>query len=136
MVGAWRSLASLARWGYLAIVAAAMVVLSAPALAQTLTVGIALETTSIDPHFHVYPSNLQIAHQIFDPLVRQDEMQRLLPGLAVSWRPIGDTVWELKLRQGVRFHDGSPFTAADVAFSLDRSRRVPNAPTSFGIYTS
>lgn len=134
MVVTWRGLASLARRGCLALIAAAG--LSTAVLAQTLTVGIALETTSVDPHYHVYPSNLQIAHQIFDPLVRQDEAQRLLPGLAVSWQPIDDTWWEFKLREGVRFHDGSPFTAADVAFSLDRSRRVPNAPTSFGIYTS
>jgi peptide/nickel transport system substrate-binding protein len=117
----------------LVLIAAAV---AAPGQAQTLTVGLALETSSIDPHYQVYPGNLQVSHQIFEQLVRQDERQRLVPGLALSWQPVGDTLWEFKLRQGVRFHDGSPFTAADVAFSLDRAPQVPNAPSSFGIYTN
>lgn len=106
-----------------------------PAMAQTLTIGIANEPNAIDPHFHVLAHNIQVTRQIFEPLILQDELQRPTPGLAVSWSPISDTVWEFRLRQGVTFQDGSPFTADDVAFTLERAPNVPNSPNSFGIYT-
>jgi ABC-type dipeptide transport system, periplasmic component len=42
------------------------------------------------------------------------------PNLAVSWKTIDDTTWEVKLRQGVKFHDGTPFTAKDVKATFER----------------
>jgi peptide/nickel transport system substrate-binding protein len=54
-----------------------------------------------------------------------------LPGLAESWKVVGDTVWEFKLRQNVKWHDGSPFTADDVIFTFQRAPNVPNSPSSF-----
>ncbi len=49
-----------------------------------------------------------------------DENLGLKPGLATSWKPIDDTTWEFKIREGVKFHDGSELTAEDVRV-LDRS---------------
>ena len=46
------------------------------------------------------------------------------PGLAVSWRPVDDTTWEVKLRQGVKFHNGEPFDAEAVKFSFERINRA------------
>jgi len=60
---------------------------------------------------------------------------RIKPGLAESWRAVDETTWEFRLRKGVRFHDGSIFTAADVVFSLDRIPNVPNSPSPFTTYT-
>jgi peptide/nickel transport system substrate-binding protein len=60
---------------------------------------------------------------MFDRLIMPDDKQQLLPGLAVSWKPINDTTWEFKLRKGVKFHDGSPFTADDVVFACAECRR-------------
>ncbi len=52
----------------------------------------------------------------------------------MSWKTLDDTTWEFKLRQGVVFHDGSPFTADDVVFTAKRAQDVPNSPSSFGTY--
>ena len=79
--------------------------------------------TSIDPHALNVTSNNNIAEQIFDPLVRRDARLRPIPGLAESWRSLDDLTWEFRLRKNVTFHDGSPFTADDVVFSLERARR-------------
>ena len=63
----------------------------------------------MDPHFHNLGPNNAMSVHIFDRLIAQDEKQRLSPGLAVSWKPIDDLTWEFKLREGVKFHDGSDF---------------------------
>ena len=57
------------------------------------------------------------------------------PALALSWRPIDDNTWEFRLRPGVRFHDGSDFSADDVKFSIERPATVKNSPGAFTIYT-
>lgn len=107
---------------------------SAKAAAADLTIGLGAEVTSIDPHFHNLSPNSNIGKHIFDALVHQDDQQRLSPGLAVSWKALEDATWEFKLRQGVKFHDGSDFTAEDVAFTVKRAPAVPNSPSSYGIY--
>ena len=118
--------------------AAALVVVSAfspgGASAQTLTIGLGTEPTSIDPHYHNLTPNNQISHQLFSALVEQDEHQHLIPGLATSWKVINDTTWEFKLRKGVKFSDGTPFTADDVIFSMWRASNHPNAKSSFKLY--
>ncbi len=109
--------------------------LPAAVQAQTLTIGLGTEPSSIDPHYHNLGPNNQIAQHIFSRLIEQDEKQRLTPGLATSWKPINDTTWEFKLRSGVKFHDGSPFTADDVLFTMERAAAHPNAKSSFKLYT-
>jgi peptide/nickel transport system substrate-binding protein len=105
------------------------------ATAQELKVGIGSEPTSIDPMYHNLDPNNQIARHIFDTLIDQDEKQRLVPGVATSWKIVGDDTWEFKLREGVKFHDGAPLTAEDVVFSIQRAEKVPNSPSAFTIYT-
>ncbi len=111
------------------------VMAAGPALAEKLTIGIASEATAVDPHFHNLTPNNMISAHVYDALIGQDEKQRLIPGLATSWKPIDDTTWEFKLREGVTFHDGSPFTADDVVCTWERAPNVPNSPSSFGTYT-
>ena len=110
--------------------------LSAPALAgdETLTIGLNAEPSAIDPHYHNLGPNNSMSEHYFSTLVSQDEKQRLIPGLAESWKPVDDTTWEFKLRQGVKFHDGSDFTADDVMFTVKRAPNVPNSPSSFALY--
>lgn len=121
------------RW--LCAFTAAVLALASPAGAQELRVALAAEPTSIDPLYHTLNPNNQVARHIFDRLVHQDARQRLVPGLALSWKPIDDATWEFKLRPGVTFHDGAPLTADDIIFSIDRADKVPNSPASFAIYT-
>lgn len=117
-----------------ALAAALLALPVAASAAGELTIGLASEPSSIDPHFHNLTPNNAVARVMFDRLIMPDEKQQLRPGLAVSWKPINDTTWEFKLREGVKFHDGSPFTADDVVFTFQRAPNVEGSPSSFGTY--
>src|ERR1043166_6733897 len=106
------------------------------ACAADISIGLGSDVTSIDPHYHNLSPNNNIAQHIFDSLVTKDARARLIPGLAESWRSVDDLTWEFKLRKGVKFHDGSDFTAADVAFTIERAPTVPNSPPSFANQTA
>lgn len=109
---------------------------AAPALAQSLRIGISAEPSSIDPHYHNLTPNNALARHVFEPLIGQDAQQRLIPALAESWQALDDTTWEIRLRQGVRFHDGTPFTADDVLATIRRIPEVPNSPSSFAPFVA
>ncbi len=103
--------------------------------ARDISIGLQAAITSMDPHYHnLSPNNAMLRH-VFETLVKSDENQKFTPGLATSWRAIDDLTWEFKLRKNVRWHDGSPFTAEDVAFTLKRVPLVPNSPSSFATFT-
>jgi peptide/nickel transport system substrate-binding protein len=105
------------------------------AASRDVTIGVGAPITAVDPHFiTLVPNNAGTQH-IFDRLIHQDENQRLVPGLAVAWRALDNLTWEIKLREGVTFHDGAPFTADDVVFTFERVPKVVNSPASFTIYT-
>ena len=106
-----------------------------PAYGGNLAIGLGADVTAIDPHYHNLTPNSNVAAHIFDYLVLRDERQRMIPGLAESWRTVDPLTWEFKLRRGVKFHDGSPFTAADVVASIERVPTVPNSPSPFTVYT-
>ncbi|SDC19648.1 ABC transporter substrate-binding protein [Belnapia rosea] len=114
----------------------AALMFSAPAWAQTadttLNIGIGGAVTSIDPHFYNASPNNSLSLHIFDRLVERDARAQPFPGLAESWRVVSDTVWEFKLRPGVKWHDGRDFTAEDVAFTIQRAPNVPGSPGGFG----
>ena len=123
-----------ARIAALVFLAAAGTVARA-AIAADLAIGIGADVTAIDPHYHNVTPNNNVAAHIFDYLVLRDERQRTIPGLAESWRTVDPLTWEFKLRQGVKFHDGSDFTADDVVASIERVPAVPNSPSPFTAYT-
>ncbi len=101
---------------------------AAPALAQELKIAMSSEPSSADPHYHNLTPNNQIAKHVYESLVEQDETQKIIPGLAESWRIVDDTTWEFKLRPGVKFHDGSALTVEDIVFSFNRVPNVPKSP--------
>lgn len=95
-----------------------------------LAIGLSAPLTSLDPHAHSYSPNMAFAQHIFDPLILPDGHMGLTPGLATEWHS-DERGCRLTLRQGVRFHDGSPVTVDDVAASL---RRIVNdAGPRFGL---
>ena len=103
--------------------------------AADLSVGLAALATSVDPQFYVGGQNSALVRNMFDGLVNQDEKQRIVPALALSWKPLDDTTWQFELRPGVKFHDGSDFTAADVVASIKRvTLASTNSPSSFMPY--
>ncbi len=109
--------------------------LALPALAADLTIGVPITPTSMDPHYHNVSQNISPLSHVLEPLVFVEGTKDLSPALAVSWRAIDDKTWEFKLRPGVKFHDGSDFTAEDVAFTLRRVPKVPNPLASSTIFT-
>jgi peptide/nickel transport system substrate-binding protein len=83
---------------------------------------------TFDPHALVDNSTLQATLQVYEFLLDVESDYAVTPQLATAWRLISPTVWELQLRRGVRFHDGTPFTADDVTFSLERARAATSDP--------
>ena len=104
------------------------------ASADNLTVALAAEPTSMDPHYQNLTINNSFATQVYSALVLQDVNQNLIPGLAISWKPVDDNTWEFKLRSGVKFHNGAAFSAEDVVATMQRAANVPNSPSSFGTF--
>jgi peptide/nickel transport system substrate-binding protein len=86
-----------------------------------VTVGLGSDTSTMDPHMHTERMGIIINQHIFDTLLTRDlTTYQPAPHLAESARSLTPTTWELRLRKGVRFHNGEPFTAESVKFSFDR----------------
>jgi peptide/nickel transport system substrate-binding protein len=106
-----------------------------PVAAQTtLRIAAMTSPSALDPHYHSTNNNNMALQQIFSTLVEEANSGELLPNLAQSWRVVDDLTWEFKLRPGVRFHDGTPFEAEDIAFTIGRIPHVPNSPGPFTPY--
>ncbi|MBW8635853.1 ABC transporter substrate-binding protein [Hoeflea sp. WL0058] len=100
------------------------------AISQELTVATPNDP-SIDPHFLYVSTNAAYGRHLFGKLLDRDGEARTVPDLAVEWENVDPLTWRFKLREGVKFHDGSDFTAEDVIFSFDRVPNVPNNPASY-----
>lgn len=108
----------------LGAVTLALSMLSVAAQAQELKIGLRAGPEAMDPHYMALGNQIAAVKNMFEALVAFDENLQVVPGLAESWKPVSDTVWEFTLRPNVKFHNGEPLTAEDVKFSLDR---VPGA---------
>src|SRR5438105_4181988 len=104
------------------IAAALALALAAAAHAQTLRVANQGDALSLDPHSLNESLQLDVLGNVFEALVGRDRNLALVPALATSWKQTSPTVWRFELRKGVQFHDGTPFTADDVLFSMARTQ--------------
>lgn len=80
----------------------------------------ASDATTLDPNADTVIANHNIQDSMFDMLVRRDTQGKFAPSLALSWENPDETTWKFVLRKDVKFHNGNPFTAADVKFTFDR----------------
>ncbi|MCC7272519.1 MAG: ABC transporter substrate-binding protein [Alphaproteobacteria bacterium] len=121
-------------WGHrvrpLALATATLALGALGAAAQTLTIGLRGGPESLDPHFSALGTHAEAMKHIYDTLVFADAKNQVQPWLAESWKAVDDTTWEFKLRKGVKFHDGSEMTAADVKFSIERVPAVAGPVTT------
>ncbi|MBO9136735.1 ABC transporter substrate-binding protein (plasmid) [Rhizobium sp. B230/85] len=104
-------------------------VLAGPTQADELRIATSYKLMTLDPLYANLNENTSLLSHIYERLVYQDEHLDLKPGLAVAWRATSDTEWEFKLREHVRFHDGSPFTADDVVYTIERIRDFLKPPS-------
>ncbi len=79
-----------------------------------------MQTT--DPYSQNENLTNNINSLVYEFLIMRDKKLGLKPALAESWTQVNPTTWRFKLRPGVKFHDGTPFTADDVVFSFERAR--------------
>jgi peptide/nickel transport system substrate-binding protein len=77
---------------------------------------------SLDPYALNETFSQGILANVMEGLIKRDQDLRIVPGLAERWETLDPTHWRFHLRKGVKFHDGSPFTADDVVFSAERAR--------------
>ena len=100
--------------------------LARPTFAQTtqkkeLVSAQAGDISKFDPHFSTSSNDIRVSFNIFDNLTSRHPDGKLYPGLATEWKLEGQTTWRFKLRPGVKFHNGDPFTSADAKWSLERT---------------
>ncbi len=103
-----------------------LTLLSASMAASAVTLRIANQgdALSLDPHSLNESLQLTVLNNIYEPLVVRGSDYKLAPGLATDWKQTEPTVWRFNLRKGVKFHDGTPFTADDVIFNYERAKDV------------
>ena len=88
--------------------------------AVTLRVADVGDVQSMDPHSLNETLQLSFTGNIYEALVARGKDMKLVPALATLWKQTAPTTWRFELRRGVKFHDGTPFTADDVVFSFRR----------------
>ncbi|TMG84346.1 MAG: ABC transporter substrate-binding protein [Betaproteobacteria bacterium] len=112
----------------LLLLAGSLIALPLPA--KTLRFASAFDPQSMDPHGLALQYQTRVVSQIYESLVSRDRNFAPEPALAMSWQHIDPKHWRFKLRPGVKFHDGTPFTADDVVFSIERAL-AKNSQRSF-----
>jgi peptide/nickel transport system substrate-binding protein len=103
------------------------------AQAQTLRWASQGDALTMDPQSQNEGLNNAINGQVYERLTRRDRNLVIVPSLATEWTQTGPLSWRFKLRLGVSFHDGTPFTADDVVFSVNRSK---DPVSTFSVYAN
>ncbi|MEW6689290.1 MAG: ABC transporter substrate-binding protein [Pseudomonadota bacterium] len=96
---------------------------AASAHAVTLKWAAQNDILTLDPHSQNHATTISLLQHAYEPLVRYDKNFQVEPCLATAWQQVTPTQWRFTLRKGVKFHDGSPFTADDVVFSYGRIKQ-------------
>lgn len=105
---------------FAAVLLAAVAAGSAQAQKPGLTIDLAADAATLDPHVQWDTDSYSIYRNIFDNLVTRDAGGAIVPQVATAWHYADDRTVVFDIRSGISFHDGSPLTAEDVAFSVNR----------------
>ncbi len=89
--------------------------------AKTLRFASAFDPQTMDPHALALLYQSRVLTQVYEGLVNRGRDFKLEPSLATSWSMASPTRWRFTLRAGVKFHDGTPLSADDVVFSIERA---------------
>jgi peptide/nickel transport system substrate-binding protein len=90
--------------------------------AVEIKIALASEPNTFDPHLTVGRNTQIFIANVFDGLSGRDQRAQVVPALATEWKVLDDRLgWQLKLRQGVKFHNGDDFNAESVKFTVDRA---------------
>ena len=109
-------------WTSACCMVAALLAGSMSAEAKTLRWATRGDVQTMDPYSQNEGLTNNFANMIHDLLVEQDRNGVIGPRLATSWTIVNETTWRFNLRRGVKFHDGAPFSADDVVFSIERAQ--------------
>jgi len=89
---------------------------------STFKMGLASEPNTFDPHLTLGRNSQILLANVFDGLTARDQNTNIIPGLATEWGYLGNgSTWQFKLREGVTFHNGDPFDANAVKFTVERA---------------
>jgi len=98
-----------------------------------LTIGMVSDAQSLDPPNFVLAGDFVRTSLVYEGLVSLSSDGEVQPALATSWEQVSDTEWEFQLREGVTFHDGTPFNSEAVRISLERAAEQGQASTFLGM---
>ena len=114
------------------LVSAVLLSMAAAASAQTVRIANQGDALSLDPHSLNESLQLSVDSNAYEALVGWNKKLEMEPRLATSWKQTAPTVWRFELRKGVQFHDGTPFTADDVVFTMGRIMADGSDMKSYG----
>jgi len=120
-----------------ALIAVAIMIYLGFAGGTPVTVVQGPEPRNLDPTMAIGKACIMVQHAILDPLVYhslEGEALKTVPWLALSWERLQPYVWRIRLREGVKFHNGEPFNAQSVAFSIDTYNHSTGEGKSFFQY--
>src|SRR5262249_55143490 len=100
---------------------------AAPKKGGTLRVAFYIEAATMEPHLSGSKIDGQVYHTLYEPLVTLDVKLGIRPGLAESWQQPDPKTLVFKLRQGVKFHDGTDFNADAARFNFNRMKTEPKS---------
>ena len=109
-------------WTKLLAATATGALLAASAHAQTLRWASQGDLQTMDPDSRNESLTNSLNGQVYETLTGRDKQLGIAPMLATEWQQTGPLQWRVKLRANVKFHDGTPFTADDVVFSVKRAQ--------------
>ena len=109
---------------FFVLLAGLVLVAGSAAAENVVRIGQRGDALTLDPYAQAEGPTFTLLSQMYEPLINFDADLQLEGILATSWEAVEPTRWRIELREGVSFHDGTPFTSADIVFSITRAQQT------------